>query len=294
MNKSYVIGASGLIGGALLDLLKEESIDVIGTYSKNKEKDLVFFDITNPDYSCFGQIREGDIFYLLSAYSNPSWIAQNKLAAEELNYTKTIKLIRFLIEKRAKIIFMSSVEIFDGKKGGYKEDDTPDPLNFYGTLKLKVEDYLVNNYDNYTIARTGWNVGLNEKSRCVVRLTYETLLEKNARMASDNFFSLASVEDTTLGLYKASLKKDLKKIHLGSDEIVNRMGMAKLIMEISNKGSEMDFSECLFKDILYSEPRGRVNDLDNSLSRELLDLNYVNANELILKKVHYLDSTDNV
>ena len=47
MNKSYIIGASGLIGGALLDLLKEESIDVIGTYSKNKEKDLLFGGILN-------------------------------------------------------------------------------------------------------------------------------------------------------------------------------------------------------------------------------------------------------
>ena len=46
------------------------------------------------------------------------------------------------------IIFMSSVEIFDGIKGGYKEDDTPDPLNFYGILKLKVEEKILRGYTN--------------------------------------------------------------------------------------------------------------------------------------------------
>ena len=212
MNKSYIIGASGLIGGSLYELLKSKSLDVYGTYSKNNEDNLIFFDMNKSDFSCFNKVEENDIFYILSAYSNPSWIAQNKSLAEELNYTKTIELIDFLIEKRVKIIFMSSVEIFDGQKGEYSEEDTPNPLNFYGELKYRVEKYIINNYDNYTIVRTGWNVGLSEKSRCVVQLTYETLLSNNAKMATDNFFSLSSVEDTSEGLYRASLEKKLKKI----------------------------------------------------------------------------------
>ena len=71
------------------------------------------FDI-EIEFSDLGEVR--DIFYILSAYSNPSWIAQNKEEAKRLNYDKTIQLIDFLIEKETKIIFMSSVEVFDGKK----------------------------------------------------------------------------------------------------------------------------------------------------------------------------------
>ena len=205
MNKSYVIGASGLIGGALYSLLKSKSIDVYGTYSNNKEKELMFFDMNKGDFSCFNHVDEGDIFYLLSAYSNPSWIAQNKALAEELNYKSTIKFIDFLNVKKAKIIFMSSVEVFDGSKGNYSEDDKPNPLNFYGELKLRVEKYLTNECIDFTIVRTGWNVGLNKKSRCVIQLTYETLLQRNAKMAVDNFFSLSSIEDTAEGLYRACL-----------------------------------------------------------------------------------------
>ena len=70
----------------------------------------------DPEFSDLGEVKKGDIFYILSAYSNPSWIAQNKEEAKDLNYDKTIQLIDFLIEKETKIIFMSSVEVFDGKR----------------------------------------------------------------------------------------------------------------------------------------------------------------------------------
>tara|TARA_Y200000002_G_scaffold378203_1_gene385117 strand:+ start:143 stop:1024 length:882 start_codon:yes stop_codon:yes gene_type:complete len=290
MKKHIVIGASGLIGGSLLNLLKEESSNAIGTYTAKKEPSLYYFDLITEDYSIFKDINEGDIFYLLSAYSNPNWIAKNRDQAEDLNYKKTIKFINFLISKKAKILFMSSVEIFDGTKGDYKEDDSPNPLNYYGELKFQVEDYLAVNYDNYTIARTGWNVGLNEKSRCVVQLTYETLLNPGAKMATDNFFSLSSIRDTAEGLYKASKQKDLKKIHICSEKIINRKEMAQSVISNSKNGKKMNYEDCLFKEIPYSEPRGRVNDLNNNLSKELLKMNYVDADKLIIDKVKYIDA----
>jgi dTDP-4-dehydrorhamnose reductase len=292
MKKHIVIGASGLIGGALLDLLKKESLYSLGTYTSKQEPNLHYFDLTKGDYSIFNDINEGDTFYLLSAYSNPNWIAKNKDQAEDLNYKKTIKFIDFLISKKAKILFMSSVEIFDGTKGDYKEDDYPNPLNYYGELKLKVENYLATQYNDFTIARTGWNVGLNEKSRCVVQLTYETLLNPGAKMAIDNFFSLSSVQDTAEGLYRAANQENLKKIHICSEKKVNRAEMAILVILHSEKGKKMNFDDCLFKDIPYSEPRGRVNDLNNSLSKELLNMNYIDADKLIIDKVKYIDANE--
>ena len=37
---------------------------------------------------------------------------------------------------------MSSIEVFDGKKGNYDEKSTPKPLNLYGKQKLLIEKYL--------------------------------------------------------------------------------------------------------------------------------------------------------
>ncbi len=292
MNKVYVIGASGLIGGALYTNLKKKKFYTIGTYSKNKEEDLVFFDLLETNYSLFREIDNEDVIFLMTAYSNPNWISKNKKQAKLLNYEMTKRFIDYLSPKNPKIVFMSSVEIFDGTKGSYIEEDNPNPLNYYGQLKLKIEEYLKSNYKNYCIVRTGWNVGLSKKSRCVVQLTYETLCNPNAKMATDNFFSLAKIEDTAETLSKLIENNSTKIIHICSDEMISRVYLAELIMKNSSKSKLMKFNECLFKDIKYSEPRGRVNDLNNSLSKKLFDINYSSVEDIILDKIRYLDKTN--
>ena len=121
MKKIYVIGASGLIGNALINNLRSKYNNVIGTYSQNKDINLQYFDLNNEDYSLFLNIRETDVVFIMSAYSKPNWISQNKKEARNLNLTKTISLIKFLKSKNPRIIFMSSVEIFDGEKGFIKK-----------------------------------------------------------------------------------------------------------------------------------------------------------------------------
>ena len=53
MRNIYIIGASGLIGGALYKNLIKKNIQTIGTYSKNKEDKLVYFDLLKSDYQLF-------------------------------------------------------------------------------------------------------------------------------------------------------------------------------------------------------------------------------------------------
>ena len=112
-------------------------------------------------------------------------------------------------------------------------------------------------------------------------------------MATDNYFSLCHTEDTAKALYFSSKQNNMKKIHIASSEVINRFDMAGLIKKHSAKGNLMSFEGCYFNEIPYSEPRGRVNDLNNSLSRIQLNINYHNAEELILKKIKYLDQKKN-
>lgn len=289
MQKIYVIGASGLIGDALYKNLKSKNYNVIGSYAKNIEPELLEFDLCNPDFSIFKNISQNDIIYFMTAYSNPNWISENKDETKLLNYTKTIEFINFFKKIQPRFIFMSSVEIFDGNKGNYKEDDVANPLNYYGLLKSDIENYLINNYPNHCIVRTGWNVGLNEKSRCVIQLTYETLLKPNAKMATDNFFSLAYVKDTAEGLARIPQNIKLKKIHLCSSQILCRQELADKIIKYSKKRENMQYSECIFSEIPYKEPRGRINDLINTLSINELKMKYEEVDSIIRKKVDYLD-----
>ena len=81
----------------------------------------------------------------------------------------------------------------------------------------------------------------------MVQLTYETLLKPNARMARDNYFSLASVEDTGMVLSQLLKKPEVKKLHICSDEVVCRTELANIIINNSKLGNRMSFDECHLK-----------------------------------------------
>jgi len=291
-SKNIVIGASGLIGGALYDQLKKSGQEVLGTYThRPRMPDLIKLDMEGDNFSDLCElVGAEDNVYIMSAYSNPSWIYKNREAAEKLNLTGTIRLIDALRSKNPRIIFMSSVEVFDGLKGGYREFDQPKPLNYYGALKFEIEEYLKNTFEKSTIIRTGWNIGLDARSRCVVKLTYDSLLESNARMANDNYFSISDVRDTAEVLRLLSGYPEVRELHICADEVINRAALAKLIQDTSKNGQKMGYRECSFLDIEYSEPRGRVNDLDNSLSKALLGASYRKALDIITDKVRFIDA----
>lgn len=291
MMRAVIIGASGLIGAALHEVLRNQEIDVVGTRNNNTDRpDLIRFDMFRDDLlDRLPDISSNDTVYVLSAYSNPSWIFEHKSEAEELNYTRTKALMHSARARGARIVFLSSVEVFDGAKGAYREEDAPNPLNFYGVLKERIEKELVADFENYTIVRTSWNIGWNLNSRCVVKLTYETLLKPNAKMARDNEFSIADVNDTARCLALTIHESGLRKLNICSDGKLSRHWLADRIIKTSRLGKEMSYSEVNFAEIPYSERRGRLNDLVNDLSKERLGMQYRAVEDIVDEKVALLD-----
>lgn len=57
-----------------------------------------------------------------------------------------------------KVVMLSSDHVFDGKWGwlrGYREDSTPNPINFYGHSKLAAEG-LTESFPNFKVVRTSY------------------------------------------------------------------------------------------------------------------------------------------
>ena len=94
----------------------------------------------------------------MAAETNVSWVYENPKKSLNINYISTIKFIKRLIKCNVRIIYFSSAEVFNGKKGYYNESSKPDPVNTYGKTKYKVENFLKKTkYKNYQIIRTGKN-----------------------------------------------------------------------------------------------------------------------------------------
>lgn len=285
-----IIGASGLIGGQLFSMAKSSGRSVVGTFARSRKEGLLPFDMRKDKLdSIIPDLCSEDVVFLLSAYSNPSWIYEHQVEASELNIRATRNTLAQIRSSGARVIFMSSVEVFDGEKANYTEEDLPAPLNLYGQMKYEIESYLKNEDPRCCIVRTGWNVGWSADQRCVVKLTYETLLKAGAKMASDNSFSLADVRDTAKGLLKLADTESVKVCHLASAPLVWRTELADLIMSLSKYGDRMSYASTVFSKIPYSEKRARCNHLDNTMAVSKLGLSFRNPRDIVCQKVALLD-----
>ena len=285
-----IVGASGLIGSNLLAAGRASQKNVIGTCHSHERPGLLPFDMRRQKLgSVISGIGPEDTVYLLSAYTNMAWIYTNQKQANELNVRATKQLIDEAAQAGARVIFMSSVEVFDGEQGKYNEESLPNPLTCYGRMKFQIEQYLLKKKCKSCIVRTGWNVGWDTDSPCVIKFTYKTLLSPDAQMAKDNVFSIIDVTDTTEGLLRILDRPDITICHLVSTPAIIRTELASMIMKFSKYKESMSYETVLFSDIPYSEQRGRTTHLDNSFAVESLSMDFRPPEDIIRQKVMLLD-----
>ncbi|MGC1107210.1 MAG: SDR family oxidoreductase [Candidatus Acidiferrales bacterium] len=80
--------------------------------------------------------------------------------AHAVNVEATEGLAQWAEKNGAQFTFVSTDSIFDGVAGGYREEDTPRPLNQYARTKLAGEEIVARACTNSLIVRTnfyGWN-----------------------------------------------------------------------------------------------------------------------------------------
>lgn len=291
--KICLIGASGSIGWPLYNLLKKK-IKIIGTFNNNKKKNLIKFSLgrKNSEINLLNKLDEKDVVIFLAAKTNVSWVYKNPHKAYEINCKYTINFLKKLINKRIRIIYLSSAEVFNGKKGFYKESSLPNPVNVYGKSKFKIEKFLKKiKYNNYQIIRTGRTINMSNDYRCMIEDTYKRILNEDAKMAKDNLFTITDVRDFNVGILKLIyLKSNRKYFHICSDQVLTRVKFANIIKNNSRFKKKMNFSIVKFKDISYSEPRAGKNNLSCKITKKILKLKFKKADKLIQEKVKLLDN----
>ena len=151
--KILVIGGSGLLGYYLKQNLTDA--DVYFTYKENKLdfKKANFLDITNNSNleKIFEKIKPNVIFHT-AAITDLDWCEKNEKETYALN-TNPIKNITNLAKRyNSKLIFISTDSVFDGKLGGYQENDPLNSINVYSKSKIEAEK-IIKTLDNSLIVR---------------------------------------------------------------------------------------------------------------------------------------------
>lgn len=166
-------------------------------------------------------IKKHNVQYIIHTAAEKSLIncEYNKEYAYNLNYIATMKLANRSQKLGVKFIFISSDQVFDGKKGDYKENDNVNAINYYGQLKIMVEHELLK-MRTCSICRTALVFGKIPKEQ---RGYFESI-KKNEDLAVQGYI----VQQT-----KACLETGVN-INLPADEFVSPTHVNLLAKQIQS------------------------------------------------------------
>lgn len=156
--KIFGIGVSGLVGSRIVEILQDKytidnlSLDTGVDITNPQTLDIISKDTTHP------------IVLHLAAKTDIEGCEKDKPLGEQgdtykINVLGTQNIVNACKQSNKKIIYISTDYVFDGEnppEGGYTEEDTPHPNNWYGESKYQGEEVVKNSGLPYLIIRIGF------------------------------------------------------------------------------------------------------------------------------------------
>lgn len=151
----FGVGISGLVGSRIAEVLENK-------YSFTNLSSDTGIDITNPaTLDIIANDTDHPILLHLAAKADVDGCERDKELGEEgaaykINVTGTKNIVEACRKGNKKIIYISTDFVFDGKnppEGGYTEEDTPHPINWYAETKYQGEEIVRNSGIPYLILR---------------------------------------------------------------------------------------------------------------------------------------------
>lgn len=165
MNKVFITGISGLLGANIARELTGTTI--LGSYNNHavdfKQPNISTVQLDLNDAAKTEQTIVAfapDTIIHCAALTNIDFCEQHPDKAHAAHVTVTETLARAAAKTGAKLVYISTDSVFDGKRGFYSEADAPAPVNTYAKTKLLGEQAALK-HANTMVLRTnmyGWNV----------------------------------------------------------------------------------------------------------------------------------------
>jgi dTDP-4-dehydrorhamnose reductase len=243
-----ITGANGFLGHYLTANLLAQHIHVIATgkgacrlpFEEKVQFQYAELDFTDGDavIALFEKVKPTVVVHA-GAISKPDECELQKEKAWRVNVQGTINLLTAAALHHSHFIFVSTDFVFDGEKGMYKEEEKPNPVNYYGQTKLEAEALVSQYQGNWVIVRTVLVYGKPVSGRDNILSIVKGKLEKGEeyKVVSDQVRTPTYVEDLAAGI-TAIIQQQKKGIwHLSGDVVLTPFDMAVAVanyLELDN------------------------------------------------------------
>ena len=172
-----VIGSKGMLGTDVVRALNAKNYAVTAW-------DLNEIDITKADEMEKVITQSPQVVINCAAYTNVDLAETEKEKCRLINTVGVENLVLICKKIGAILVHISTDYVFDGTKESYDENDSRNPINYYGKTKADAEDFIEKNLKSYYIVRTSWLVGKNGKN--FVETIIKNALERGALSVVDD------------------------------------------------------------------------------------------------------------
>jgi len=241
MIKTAIIGASGFIGSHLINKYKSKYPDCIGTTFSSDKKNLLKFDLKNPDIKSLDLERTGHKAVIITSFkANIPYCENEPNKAYKVNVEGMLQLIKNLSQTSLKIIFLSSEYVFDGNEGKYSDNHPKDPGTAYGKHKKIIEDEIKNLTDNFLVLRLSKMYGLTRGDKTILDEAANLLNQKKEILAaSDQYFNPTFIDDLVKAIIDIQEKNLRGYINVCAPETWSRFEMWTQLAQIMNKNKNL-------------------------------------------------------
>ena len=232
--KIFISGGSGLLGSNCMKHFTEMGCEVVGSYYTFQTDDTVFYDTLNASPFNF-DIHEfrPDIIVHCGALTHVDHCETNVQESYEKTVQSTINLIKVANEIGAKLVYISTDYVFDGKNGPYREDAPVNPLGVYARHKLEGEEIVLGEMKKSLVLRVTNVYGDELRGKNFIARIVDQCKNKQKltlKLPYDQFSSPCNAWDIARAMYV--LLRDEKEgiYHVAGTDYMNRVELALRVL----------------------------------------------------------------
>jgi len=277
----FVTGASGLLGNKIVKLVKDD-FEVIPIYNtKPLHSNSLKLDMTSAVevMKLFSKLEPAVVIHAASE-TNVDKCETEKEHAWKTNVEGARNIAEACQKVNAKLVAISTDYVFDGEKGLYTEEDTPNPINYYGVTKLEGEKQVINHCENSAILRTSVLYGWHPWKQNFATWVINKLRQQQEINVVDDHYNTPTLADNLAEMALEVAEKDLQGLyHASGNERISRYEFAKKIAGTFGLNSDLIKPVKMRQITAWTAKRPRDSSLDTRKIRKQLKTKPLNITE---------------
>ena len=221
-----------MLGGRIATVADDE-YELVLSHNSNPTDNTVKCDITNEDEVKKIIERENpDVVIHCAAMTNVDLCEDEVDLAYRINGDATGYLAKASESVNAKMIYVSTDFVFDGKKGNYKEDDEVNPLGIYAKSKYEGEVQLQKYSSDWAIARVSVLYGWHERPNFTTWVIDELRKDNPINIVTDQINSPTLADNAAEAMFEIAVQDKNGIYHTAGNDLISRYDFTRKVAEV--------------------------------------------------------------